>query len=188
MKIAITGSIGSGKSTVSEYLRDKGYHVFDCDAYNALLLKRGNEGYKRVRESFPEAFAGTKPDKKKLSDIIFRDPDKKAELEAILHPLIIEEMLKESKEYDPFFAEVPLLFECDLEGLFDRNLLIVCDEDIAIERLIKRGLSEGEARRRINSQMSVEKKIYRADEIIYNNGNLWDLYKETDKWLRQYAG
>ncbi|MBR2578395.1 MAG: dephospho-CoA kinase [Erysipelotrichaceae bacterium] len=188
MKIAITGSIGSGKSTVSAYIKDKGYHVFDCDAYNAFLLEKGHEGYRRVKETFPEAFEGSKLNKKTLAGIVFNDPGKKALLESILHPLIIEEMIKESKAHDPFFAEVPLLFESGLEGLFDRSLLIVCDEDIALERLVLRGMEKEEAQRRIRSQMSVEKKIYRADEIIYNNGNLWDLYKETDKWLRKYAG
>ncbi|MBR3227157.1 MAG: dephospho-CoA kinase [Erysipelotrichaceae bacterium] len=187
MKIAITGTIGSGKSTVSSLIREKGYEVFDCDAYNAWLLEKGNEGWKRVREAFPEAFEEDELDKKKLASIIFTDREKKEVLEFLLHPLIIGEMLKEAEERDPFFAEVPLLFENGLERIFDRSLLIVCDENIALERLLNRGLDSNEALRRIANQMSVEKKILRADEIIYNNGNFAELKEKTEKWLKNYV-
>ena len=70
-KIAISGTIGSGKSTVLNYLKTKGYKVFSCDEYNAFLLKEGNEGYLKVRETFPEVFNNNELDKKKLSSIIF---------------------------------------------------------------------------------------------------------------------
>ena len=74
MKIGISGSIGSGKSTVARYIRDKGYFVFDCDAYNAWLLEFGNEGFNRVWDYIPEAFIGTYLSKQKLSQIILMIP------------------------------------------------------------------------------------------------------------------
>ena len=188
MKIAITGSIGSGKSTVSEYLKTKGYDVFDCDEYNAYLLEKGHIGYKKVKEAFPTCFNRGQLDKKALADIIFNNKEEKNKLEAILHPLIIKEMLRRSKKKDLFIAEVPLLFEKDLEGYFDHNLLVVADDDKVIKRLIKRGLNEKDAKRRLKAQMSVSKKIKRAEEIIYNNSTLRNLYNKIDKWLIKYVG
>lgn len=188
MKIAITGSIGSGKSTVSSYLRAKGYDVFDCDEYNAYLLEKNHIGYKRVKEAFPDCFNKGQLDKKALADTIFNNKKEKDKLEAILHPLIIKEMLRKSKKTDLFFAEVPLLFEKDLEGYFDHNLLVVADDEKVLKRLIKRGLSEADAKRRLKAQMSVSKKIKRAEEIIYNNSTLSNLYNKIDKWLIKYVG
>ena len=173
MKIAITGSIGSGKSTVSNYLREKGYEVFDCDEYNAYLLDNNKTVFNKIKKTFPEAIDDDKLNKRKL--------------EGILHPLIIKEMLKRSKDNDIFFAEVPLLFETNLEANFDHNLLVVSDYDVTLKRLIKRGLNKEEAIIRLNNQMAVENKILRAEEIIYNNGNLNKLFKEVDKWLKKYV-
>ena len=186
MKIAITGNIGSGKSTISKYLANKGYKVFSCDEYNNYLLN-DEEVLKKIKKKFPDAFEDDKLDKKKLAKIIFNNIDEKVELENILHPLIIEEMLKRSNEVETFFAEVPLLFEANLEDYFDTNLLVICDDKITIDRLEKRGLNKEESISRINSQMNIEDKILRAKEIIYNNGNLEQLYKDVDKWLKNYV-
>lgn len=188
MKIAISGSIGSGKSTVSKYLRSKGYDVFDCDKYNAYLLEKGHIGFKLVKKAFPTCFNKGELDKKALADIIFNSKEEKEKLEAILHPLIIKEMLKRAKKNDIFFAEVPLLFEKDLDEYFDHNLLIVTDNEKVIKRLVKRGLSEKDAKKRLKTQMSVSKKIKRAEEIIYNNSTLRNLYNKVDKWLIKYVG
>lgn len=187
MKIAITGSIGSGKSTVSNYLREKGYEVFDCDKYNAYLLDNNKTVFNKIKKTFPEAIDDDKLNKKKLASIIFNNINDKRKLEDILHPLIIKEMLKRSKDNDIFFAEVPLLFETNLEANFDHNLLVVSDYDVTLKRLIKRGLNKEEAIIRLNNQMAVENKILRAEEIIYNNGNLNKLFKEVDKWLKKYV-
>ncbi len=183
MKIAISGSIGSGKSMACEYLRSKGFDVFDCDRENSILLQKGQEGYKQVKEAFPEAFADNELDKKILSDLVFSDDKKRKKLEEIMHPLILKKMME--RKDDPLFAEVPLLFESGWEKYFDRNLLIVVDEKIAIERLIERGLDKKEAKRRLKAQMSVVEKIKRADKIIYNNDSLSDLYRQIDEWLKE---
>jgi dephospho-CoA kinase len=183
MKISISGSIGSGKSMACEYLRSKGFDVFDCDRENSILLQKGQEGYKQVKEAFPEAFADNELDKKILSDLVFSDDKKRKKLEEIMHPLILKKMME--RKDDPLFAEVPLLFESGWEKYFDRNLLIVVDEKIAIERLIERGLDKKEAKRRLKAQMSVVEKIKRADKIIYNNDSLSDLYRQIDEWLKE---
>ena len=187
MKIGITGTIGSGKTTVCDYLRSLGFYVFDCDKCNKELLQKGNKGYLGVLKLFPEVFDGQELNKQKLADIIFNDKNKKTSLEALLHPLIIEELQNESTKVDPFFAEVPLLFEANLEYLFDHTLLIVCDEDVAIKRLQERNIDYSEAKRRINNQMDVSNKMKRASEIIYNNSTLSSLENEVDKWLNKYV-
>ena len=180
-RIAITGTIGSGKSVVCEYLRNKGYDVFDCDKENARLLEKGNEGYNAIKKVFPECFKKDKLDKKMLSDIVFNDEEKKKILEMIMHPLILNSLNKR-KDY-PLFAEVPLLFEVDWDRYFDSNLLIVTDMDIVVDRLLERGMDKDDIESRLKNQMPVEEKIKRADKIIYNNGSLAMLYEYIDKWL-----
>lgn len=187
MKIAITGSIGSGKSSVKEYLKDLGFKVFDCDEYNAYLLNDENV-LNNIKEYFPDCFIDNKLDKKLLANIIFNDDKSKEILENILHPLIIEKMLSLANQEELFIAEVPLLFEKDLESHFDHHLLIVTDEKKIIKRLMKKGYSKEEAISRLNKQMSIEDKIKRAEEIIYNNGNLRQLHRKIDKWLKKYVG
>ena len=183
INIAITGTIGSGKSTAVDILRKKGYDVFVCDEYNAYLLEKGNAGYLAVKEAFPKCFDGEELDKKKLAGVVFRNRKEKAKLEGILHPLIIEEMKREMKEKHTFFAEVPLLYECGLEGLFDSVVLVTSKKSIALQRLQNRGIDEKEGKRRLRNQMSSEIKKKLADEIIYNNGSLSELEKSVTELI-----
>ncbi|MBQ6493674.1 MAG: dephospho-CoA kinase [Erysipelotrichaceae bacterium] len=183
MKVAVSGSIGSGKSVVCEYLVQKGYAVFSCDEVNRHLLDKGEEGYLKVKEIFPECFSEDELDRKKLAELIFADEEKRKILECIMHPLILKR-LQERKE-DPLFAEVPLLFETGWDEYFDHNLLIVTDLDLLIERVGERGMSKDELLKRLDAQMSVEEKAKRADKIIYNNGSLEQLYSYVEEWLKE---
>ena len=182
MKIAITGTIGSGKSEVSNYLRELGYFVFDCDETNRKLLEKGNAGYEMVKFAFPEAFDEDELDKAKLADIVFNNPERKALLEAIMHPLILQELNK----CDGYllFAEVPLLFEVNWDKYFDRSLLVISNEDDILKRLVEKGMTLDEAKLRISNQMSLKDKMMRANQIIYNNGSLLDLHNNIDEWLK----
>lgn len=187
MRYAITGLIGSGKSSVSNYLRSKDYYVFDCDKYNSYLLNEDKECFKQIKETFPSCIKENKIDKQELSNIIFDNKKERIKLENILHPLILNKMLDDEKKYQPFFAEVPLLFEVKWDKYFDYNLLIVTNREIALERLIKRGINKEESLRRLNNQMDVDKKIERSNFIIYNNSDLASLYEQIDKWLIEYV-
>lgn len=185
MRIAISGTIGSGKSTVSAYLRDKGYVVFDCDKTNSKLLEPGQKGYDALVKAFSLNILNEEGiiDRKKLASIVFSDDCALNTLNSIMHPLIKEEMLKEMIRNDLFIAEVPLLFETDFYQLFDYKLLIVADYEIALERLLKRGLSRDDAISRIRHQMSVKEKISMSDYIIENNHGLDELYRRIDEWM-----
>lgn len=187
MKIAITGTIGSGKTEVSNIIRKKGYFVFDCDEYNRQLLKEGSCVYDLIKERFPNAFKDGQLNKETLSNIVFNESEQRKQLENILHPLIIKEMMDLSEKYDLFFAEVPLLFENSLNNLFDVSVLVVCDREIALDRLVLRGISKDEAILRINNQMSIENKMLRADEIIYNNDTLALLEAKIDVLINKYV-
>ena len=180
-KIAITGTIGSGKTMVSEYLISKGYDVFNCDLENAKLLLPNNAGYLKVKEVFPDCFINDELDKAKLAAIVFNDENEKKKLEDIMHPLILAELFKRAD--DPLFAEVPLLFEVNWDQYFNHNLLVISEEDIIRERLLAKGYLDSEIDERLKNQMAVSEKIKRADKIIYNNGSLSDLYQEIDNWL-----
>ena len=185
MRVAISGTIGSGKSTVSAYLRDKGYVVFDCDKTNSKLLEPGQKGYDALVKAFSLKILNEEGiiDRKKLASIVFSDDCALNTLNSIMHPLIKEEMLKEMIRNDLFIAEVPLLFETDFYQLFDYKLLIVADYEIALERLLKRGLSRDDAISRIRHQMSVKEKISMSDYIIENNHGLDELYRRIDEWM-----
>lgn len=184
IKIAITGTIGSGKSTVSLYLRSIGYKVFDCDKVNGELLLKGHKGYQKLIDVFGNEIASANGiNHKKLSGIVFNDKHKLETLNSIMHPLIKEEMQKEMNEGDVFIAEVPLLFETDFYKLFDYKLLVIADEETVLKRLENRGLSTDEALLRIGNQMSVEEKIRLSDYVINNNGDLHDLEADVDEWM-----
>lgn len=180
MRIGITGTIGSGKSEVSSYLRSKGYNVFDCDAYNKELLD--NNAYELLHNDFEDCFIGNTFLKSELINVIFNDKLRKLKLESIMHPLILKKMF--SVDDDPLFAEVPLLYEAHWDFYFDQVLLVICDEKIAIDRLIKKGMKIDDIKGRILSQEPKEEKIKKASRIIYNNGSLFELHKAIDNYLK----
>ena len=181
MRVAITGTIGSGKSEMSNYLRNKyGLFVFDCDKTNSEIL---NNDSLILRKDFGDCFVDDTLDKHKLANLVFNDVDSRKKLESLMHPLILEKMLDNMKKYNPFYAEVPLLFESGWDKYFDLKVLVVCQKDIALKRLLDRGLSEKESNERINNQMSISDKMAKSDVIIYNNLSLVSFYKEIDDWI-----
>lgn len=179
MKIGLTGSIACGKSTVSAYLRELGYPVVDADAISRLLTAPGGAALPALRRAFGDGVfhADGTLDRRALGSAVFADPQMRAQLNALLHPMIIGEVLRQLDEHDApdalVFGDVPLLFECGMQAHFDRIWVVTASRQTQIDRLaVRDGLSEAEAIARIDSQMTQEEKIARADAVISTEGSI----------------
>ena len=170
--IGLTGGIASGKSTVSYYLITHGYEVIDADDISRHALEPGTEAFKQVIEHFP----------------VLDNQDEKNYLEGILHPYIrsvIVQKIKQSKN-NIVFIDVPLLFEAGWDDLCDSTIVVSCDKETQIQRVLSRDhCTRTQALDRIRNQMSLEDKEQRADYIIRNNTNYYDLEKEILKVLKE---
>ena len=199
MVIGLTGGIGTGKSTVSRKLREKGYPVIDLDIISREVITY-SEVIDELVENFgseileeQNAVSGKKCiSRNKLRQTVFKDEKKVAVLNSIMHPPIIEEMRRQIKEsgqsYETVFVEVQLLFEAKLEKEFDMTVLVYADRKTQIERVLKRdGRSEGEVQEIINVQMSMDEKRKLSNYIIENNGNSEMLDLEIEKFIKKFG-
>jgi len=183
IKYAITGNIASGKTTVEKFFKENGYEVLDTDMVAHKLLD--NDAYKAVLNVFGnEILTGNKIDRLKLAEIVFKDNEKRKILENIIHPLVKKEILsyfEEKKDEKVAFVSVPLLFEANMEDLFDKIILVVADDETRLERLIvDRGLMRNDALRRIKSQISQFAKFEDSDYVFHNNAELDNLKNQVN--------
>ncbi|WP_295149661.1 dephospho-CoA kinase [uncultured Peptoniphilus sp.] len=190
--IGLTGSISTGKTQVSNYLRDRGEKVIDAD-----LIAREVVDLEPVKEKIKEAFGNDiynddELDRKALGEIVFRDKEKRQVLNEIEHPEIYRIILEEIKNSKGrVFVDIPLLFESqhlnEKYGLdFDEVWLVYVSRETQVKRLIKRDrISKGYALEKINSQMSVEDKKIMADVIIDNSGSLEETFKQVEENLKR---
>ena len=175
--IGITGSIASGKSTVTEFLRQQGYKVIDADQVVHELQEPGERLYQALLSAFGPAILQEdgRLDRPKLGAMIFGNPELLAQSSQIQNQIIREELagrrdLLEEME-DIFFMDLPLLFELQYEDWFDQIWLVDVTEETQLSRLMTRnGLSQEEAEKRIAAQLSLREKRKRADVLIDNNG------------------
>lgn len=187
--IGITGGIASGKSTVSDYIKSKGYPVLDADIYARKVVEPGSEGLKEIVEAFGEDALnedGTM-NRQYVGSLIFNDKEKRDILNGITHPKIRQMMNDERDFYlktTHVFQDIPLLFENGLEGQMDEIIVVYVERDVQTERLMARNeLSESEAISRIESQMSLEDKKARATVVFDNSETRETLYKQIDEFL-----
>jgi len=196
MIIGLTGGIASGKSTAAEYLSKKGAEIIDADKISHKVSRRGNKGWKAVVNEFGEEILKENKefDREKLADIIFSDPNKRRKLESLLHPIIIYEMKEKAYKYLSqnkivvFMA--PLLFEVGLDKFCDTVWVISADKEVQIKRLRERdGISREDALKRIDAQMSLQKKEEKADFVIENNDSKAALKEKIDHhWSKILKG
>lgn len=188
MIIGITGSIGTGKSTVSNYLISKGYSVVDADKISKGAYNIGSNGYKAILEVFGVEILNSngEVDRKKIKKIVFDNSNMLQRLNMAIHPIIINEIEKEIEilleSQNVVFLDAPLLIETELHKKVDKIIVVVCDKNEQINRIIKRDkITADMAISIINSQMSIDEKLKFADYIVYNNSTIENLYSQVDE-------
>lgn len=186
--IGITGSMGSGKSEISRYLRNK-YPVLDCDQVNADLLKKGNLGYQKLNDlHIVELDSNGEIIKESLASYMFSNEEHRKQVEAILHPLIFDEMHKWIHEQESLivFVEMPILFEISAQEHFDSIWCVVADLDVALSRLqTYRNFTREQALARLVSQMNPEEKMAKSDIVLRNNSTVEQLHMQIEDALKE---
>ena len=201
MVIGLTGGIGTGKSTVSQILRNKGFSVIDLDVISHKVIEFPSVVEKIVKNFGKEVLENNENNndgnrtvsREKLGKIIFSNREKRFTLNSIMHPEILRIMHKKilecesknEKENKIIFVEIQLLFEVQWEKEFDYILLVAAKRDIQVRRVLERDKrSEKEAWDIINSQISLDEKRGKSDFVIENDGNIDDLNRKVDKFLK----
>ena len=184
--IGLTGGIASGKSTVSNMLKEMTITVIDADVEARLAVEKGEPAYQKIITEFGNDILLTNEeiDRVKLGSIIFHNADKRQLLNSIVHPEVRKRM-NDQIEAARFRGEqlivldIPLLFESKLTHMVEKTILVYVDRDIQLKRLMERNdLSLEEAEARIKSQMPLSDKVPLADAVINNNGTITESKKQ----------
>lgn len=184
--IGLTGSIASGKSQVSNYLKTNGYKVIDADVIvNDLYENDNNLKEKLITLLGKEIIVDNKINKKIISNLVFNDDKLLKQLNDLIHPLVIDYIKQEiNKNNDIIILDVPLLYEAGIDKLCDYTIVIDVDDNIRLERLLKRdGISYEKAVKINDKQLNNKIKKNKADFVIDNNSSLEELYQQVDKVL-----
>ena len=193
MKIGLTGSIACGKSTVSAYLASLGCTIVDADAISRALTADGGAALPAVRQAFGDSvFRGESLDRRALGQLVFSDSQKRDELNAILHPLILREIARQLDTLDVpeklVIGDIPLLYECGMQTLFDVVWVVSVPRETQIERLALRdGLDRTQAEQRIDAQMPLSQKEKLADAVIHTDGTIEQTQRQIDALLCRLA-
>ncbi len=195
--IAITGGIGSGKSTVAGWIEETGVPVVDADAISRALTAPGGEALPGIREAFGDGVF--QPDgtlnRAALADLVFRaDPAQQKQLNAILHPMVIRSMRRqldalETRGEAIAVIEVPLLYEAGMEGIADAVICVAASEETRLKRLTARsGLSREQALARMRAQQDVQKTEALADYVIRTDCPTIENKRTTLRLWQRIAG
>ncbi|HHJ5171906.1 TPA: dephospho-CoA kinase [Staphylococcus aureus] len=190
--IGLTGGIASGKSTVSELLSVFGFKVVDADKAAREAVKKGSKGLAQVREVFGDEAIDENGEmnRRYMGGLVFNHPEKRLELNAIIHPIVRDIMEEEKQEYLKqgynVIMDIPLLFENELENTVDEVWVVYTSESIQMDRLMQRNnLSLEDAKARVYSQISIDKKSRMADHVIDNLGDKLELKQNLERLLEE---
>ena len=190
--IGITGGIASGKSTVTEFLRQKGFQVVDADAVVHQLQKPSGRLYQVLVEHFGEKILieNGELNRPLLASLIFSNPEEQEWSKRTQGEIIREELAALRNQFAQtealFFMDIPLLFEQDYASWFDETWLVYVNRDVQLERLMKRDqISKEAAESRLNSQWPLERKISLASHSLDNNGNQEQLIAQVVQLLEE---
>jgi len=196
LRLGLTGGIASGKSAVSAMLREMGFAVLDADALAHKLIEPGQAAYAEVLQEFGPSITDSsgRIDRSKLGAVVFADRAKLDRLNAIVHPRVAEvvlsqfEIWRRSGVRDAVFVEAALLFESGIHKKLNGLVVVWCKPEQQVERLLARGLSETEARRRIAAQLPVEEKLQQATEKIDCSGSLEETRRQVQALASKLRG
>lgn len=191
LKMGLTGGIASGKSAVAAMLREMGFPVLEADVVAHKLIEPGQPAYNEVLREFGAELADAtgRIDRAKLAAIVFADRQKLAKLNRIIHPRVEEIVFRQFEDWqrngvrDAGFVEAALLVEAGIAAKLDGLVIAFCSPEQQLERLLARGMSEVEAKRRLAAQLPVEEKLRFATETINCSGTL----EETRAQVRALA-
>jgi dephospho-CoA kinase len=180
LRFGLTGGIASGKSAVAALLRELGFPVLDADSVSHKLMEPAQPAHDEIVKAFGAAITETsgRIDRAKLAAIVFADPAKLKQLNAILHPRVEQVIFRQFEEWqkngvrDAAFVEAALLVEAGMDKKLDGLVVAWCEPAQQVERLRARGMSEAEARRRIAAQLPLAEKLKHATETINCSGTL----------------
>ncbi len=190
-KIAITGGVASGKTSVCQFLKELGAYVANADAIVHQLLKPNTDlGQQVIRQLGPEIVENGQISRRIVAEKAFKDPKQLKKLEELLHPAVlrkIEELYVEAcnkGSYLAFVVEIPLLFEIEAEKHYDVIVAVLSDEAKAQHRFEQAGFQKAEYDLRMSRQLKPKEKAAKAHYTIHNNGSLEDLRQEVIKLSR----
>ena len=194
MIIGLTGSIASGKSTISAMLKEKGFPIIDADLVARQVVKPGTSTLLEIEQVFGQEVLhvdGTL-NREALGQIIFHDAAKRKQLNDLMHPAIRTEMLRQRDEllendHTNLIMDIPLLFESRLQHFVDEILVVSVTEETQLQRLMARNsLSQEEAKARIQSQLPISEKEKGADAVIYNNGSIEESKEQLERIIAKW--
>jgi dephospho-CoA kinase len=187
LRIGLTGGIGSGKSTVAALLAARGAVVVDADRIAREVVEPGTPGLAAVVTAFGEGVLTPEGslDRPALAGVVFADPEARARLDGIVHPLVRQraaELMVGLPEDAVVVQDVPLLVETGQAGAFDLVLVVQADLDTRVERLVARGMTEDDARARIAAQATDEQRRAVADVVLDNSGTPEELAAQVERF------
>lgn len=185
-KIAITGGVASGKSTVCQFFKELGAYVVNADAIGHELLNPDtNLGQQIIRLLGPEILKSGQISRSLIAEKAFKDEELLKKLEAILHPPIVQRIeelyhqAQKEEKYTSFVVEIPLVFEIGIESFYDITITVLASEREAKKRFVKSGFLESQYENRMNRHLKPEQKASKSNYIIQNNGSIEDLKNQV---------
>jgi dephospho-CoA kinase len=187
--VGLTGGFGVGKSSVAQRFKNLGAEVIDADEIAHDAMKKGSPVFDPIIELFEEALhpGGKKMDREKIAEIVFNDPKKRKELEAVIHPYVYEKIKEriEVSERRVILVEVPLLFEAGFEALCDKIVVVTCNSTVKMKRLKRKKFTEQEVRAREQAQMAEALKAQKGNFIIDNSKSIYQTQREIERlWYK----
>jgi dephospho-CoA kinase len=193
LRIGLTGGIGSGKSTVSRLLAERGAVIVDADLIAREVVEPGTPGLASVVQAFGNTVltADGALDRPALAAIVFSDPRARARLDGIVHPLVrarSAELVAAAPSDAVLVNDVPLLVETGQAGSYDLVLVVEAEPETRVARLVERGLTAEDARARISAQATDDQRRAVADVVLDNSGSLEHLAAQVDRfWTERVA-